>query len=191
MSVIDQIERLFQKHGDSQYGFEAVSQLEHALQAAALAEQNGADPSLIAAALLHDVGHLLHNLPDDSTKKGIDDQHESLGQRWLQRYFDDPVIEPVRLHVAAKRYLCAIEPEYMASLSEPSIQSMAVQGGVMNPDEVQAFAALTHCENAVRLRRWDDAAKVVGLPTPPLRHFLDVIASSELTTSDASVERVE
>ena len=191
MSVIDQIERLFQERGDSQYGFEAVSQLEHALQAAAQAEQNGADPSLIAAALLHDVGHLLHNLPHDSTEKGIDDQHESLGQRWLQRYFDNSVIEPVRLHVAAKRYLCAIEPEYMASLSEPSIQSMAVQGGVMNPDEVQAFAALTHCENAVRLRRWDDAAKVVGLPTPPLRHFLDVIASSELTTSDASVETVE
>ena len=178
MSIIEHIERLFDERGDSQYGFEAVSQLEHALQAAAMGEQEGATPSLLAAALLHDVGHLLHNLPDDATEQGIDDRHEELGQRWLQRHFELDVTEPVRLHVNAKRYLCATEPAYEASLSEPSIQSMAVQGGVMTPDEVQAFAALPHCEDAVRLRRWDDAAKVVDQKTPSLHHFLQMIADS-------------
>jgi [1-hydroxy-2-(trimethylamino)ethyl]phosphonate dioxygenase len=178
MSIIDQIERLFDERGDSQYGFEAVSQLEHALQAAAMGEREGASPSLIAAALLHDVGHLLHNLPDEATEQGIDDRHEELGQRWLQRHFDARVTEPVRLHVDAKRYLCAIEPDYEAALSEPSKQSMAVQGGAMTDGETRVFAALAHCEDAVRLRRWDDAAKVVGRETPSLQHFLQLIADS-------------
>lgn len=186
MSAIEQIERLFKQRGDSQYGFEAVSQLEHALQAAALGEQAGAEPALIAAALLHDIGHLLHNLPDDATEQGIDDQHEALGQRWLKRYFDDRVTEPVRLHVDAKRYLCAIDSEYMSSLSKPSLQSMAIQGGVMSQDEAQSFASLASCDDAVRLRRWDDAAKVVDHKTPPLSHFLEIVASCVKPDSEAT-----
>lgn len=178
MSIIDHIEGLFDERGDSQYGFEAVSQREHALQAATMGEQEGATPSLVAAALLHDIGHLLHDLPDDATEQGIDDRHEELGQRWLRRHFGRDVTEPVRLHVDAKRYLCAIEPAYEASLSAPSKQSMAVQGGIMSPDEAQAFATLDHCEDAVRLRRWDDAAKVVDQKTPSLQHFLQLIAES-------------
>jgi phosphonate degradation associated HDIG domain protein len=172
MSTIDRIRKLFAERGDSQYGFEAVSQREHALQAAALAEHDGASPALITAALLHDVGHLLHNLPEDATENGIDDRHEELGQRWLERYFGREVWEPVLLHVAAKRYLCRVEPHYEATLSEPSRQSLALQGGVMSGAEAREFEAHEFVTDAVRLRRWDDAAKIVALGTSPLDHFL-------------------
>ena len=176
MSPIEQIEILFRDHGDSQYGFEAVSQQEHALQAAMLAKSEQASPALIAAGLLHDIGHLLHDLPDDATERGIDDRHEELGQRWLTGHFGRDVTEPVRLHVDAKRFLCAVETDYEAGLSEPSRQSMALQGGVMNADEADRFKALQFGADAARLRRWDDAAKVVGLATPPLSHFLRIVA---------------
>lgn len=174
MSVIDQIEQIFRLRGDSQYGFEAVTQQEHALQAAMLAEQEQASPALITASLLHDIGHLLHDLPDDATERGIDDRHEELGQRWLTQHFGLDVTEPVRLHVDAKRFLCADEPDYEASLSQPSRQSMAIQGGTMTKEEVSQFEALEFGRDAVRLRRWDDAAKVVGLSTPPLDRFLQI-----------------
>lgn len=176
MSPIEQIEKLFRDRGDSQYGFEAVSQQEHALQAAMLAEQEQAPPTLIAAALLHDVGHLLHNLPDDATGQGIDDRHEELGHRWLTRHFRSDVTEPVRLHVDAKRFLCAVEPDYEAGLSEPSRQSMALQGGIMTTDESCQFESLEFGADAARLRRWDDEAKVVGLATPSLSHFLSIVS---------------
>lgn len=174
MSVIEQIENLFRDRGDSQYGFEAVSQQEHALQAAMLAEQAQASPALITASLLHDIGHLLHDLPDDATERGLDDRHEELGQRWLTQHFGRDVAEPVRLHVDAKRFLCAVEPSYEASLSEPSRQSMVIQGGTMTAEEVREFEALEFGGDAVQLRRWDDAAKVVGLLTPSLDRFLQV-----------------
>lgn len=176
MSAVEQIEQLFRDRGDSQYGFEAVSQEEHALQAAMLAEQQRASPPLIAAALLHDIGHLLHDLPDDATEQGIDDRHEELGRRWLTGHFGENVTEPVRLHVDAKRFLCAVEPDYEAGLSEPSRQSMALQGGVMTTDEARAFKSLEFGADAARLRRWDDAAKVVGLATPSVNHFLGIVA---------------
>lgn len=174
MSVIEQIEQLFRDRGDSQYGFEAITQQEHALQAAMLAEQQQASPALITASLLHDIGHLLHDLPGDATERGIDDRHEELGHRWLTQHFGLDIAEPVRLHVDAKRYLCAVEPDYAASLSEPSRQSMAIQGGTMTAKEVRQFEALEFGGDAVRLRRWDDAAKVVGLSTPPLYQFLQI-----------------
>lgn len=185
MSAVDQIRQLFEARGDSQYGFEAVSQLEHALQAAALAEQAEAPPALITAALLHDIGHLLHNLPDDATENGIDDRHEELGQRWLEKHFGQGVWEPVLLHVPAKRYLCCIEPEYEATLSEPSQQSLALQGGVMTGEEADEFARHEFAQDAVELRRWDDLAKVVDLKTPPLEHFLEIAAECCRDRSEA------
>ena len=178
MSAIDQIELLFRTSGDSQYGFEVVTQREHALQSAMLAEREHASPDLITAALLHDIGHLLHDLPDDAPDRGIDDRHEELGQRWLTRFFRAEVTEPVRLHVAAKRFLCAVEPGYEAGLSEPSRQSMTLQGGLMTEVEVRQFESHQFASDAVRLRRWDDAAKVSGWATPPLSHFLKFVASS-------------
>jgi phosphonate degradation associated HDIG domain protein len=163
---------LFNERGHAAYLGEAVSQLEHALQAAWAAEKAGADSSLIAASLLHDLGHLLHDLPDDCAQAGIDDRHEGLGARWVERWFGPAVSEPIRLHVAAKRFLCASEPGYHDRLSEQSQLSLKLQGGPMTPAEVEDFRKNAHGEAAVALRRWDDEAKVPGLATPDLEHFL-------------------
>ena len=166
-----EILRLFEERGNSEYGGEAVTQEEHALQAAFFAEREGATAALITAALLHDVGHLLHSLPEDAPDRGIDDRHEALGERWLADRFGPEVIDPVAMHVEAKRYLCAADPEYLAILSPPSVQSLALQGGAMSPAETRVFESRVYFRDAVRLRQWDDAAKVVGLKTPPLKHF--------------------
>lgn len=170
-----EILRLFQERGQSQYGHEAVSQQEHALQAAFFAERAGADASLIAAALLHDVGHLLHSLPDDAPEQGIDDHHETLAARWLERRFGPQVVEPVRLHVDAKRYLCATDEDYLRQLSPASTLSLKLQGGVMSATEANAFRSHPQCEAAVALRRWDDAAKIPQLTTPDLEHFAQYV----------------
>jgi predicted HD phosphohydrolase len=121
--------------------------------------------------LLHDIGHLLHDLPADAPEHGIDDEHEALGGRWLATRFSRGVCEPVRLHVAAKRYLCSAEPSYLQKLSGPSLQSLQLQGGPMSPEEVLAFEQLPFFAEAVRLRRWDEAAKVEAMLTPYIEHF--------------------
>ena len=184
MTVADEVIRLFDRRGDSEYGGEDVTQLEHALQAAWLAEREGASPALIAAALLHDVGHLLHDLPDDAPDAGIDDHHENSAANFLGHSFPPSVTEPVRLHVDAKRYLCAVDATYRARLSEPSLVSLRLQGGVMTPDEVAAFETNPFAEDAVRLRKWDDAAKVRELATPPLSHFLGYVLGCRLGDGD-------
>ena len=173
--VTQEILRLFREKGGSQYGGEAVTQQEHALQAALFAEREQADATLIAAALLHDVGHLLHSLPDDAPDQGVDDRHETLAARWLAKRFGPAVVEPVRLHVAAKRYLCVIDSDYLRQLSPPSTLSLKLQGGPMSDDEIRAFQSHPFCEASVRLRRWDDAAKVPELATPSLEHFAQYI----------------
>jgi len=166
---------LFERNGGSLYGGEDVTQLEHALQAAMLAEAEGAEPSLIVAALVHDIGHLLHDLPDDAPDDGVDDVHELLACNWLRGHFGPEVTEPVRMHVDAKRYLCALDPEYRASLSAASQQSLELQGGTFTPAEAREFEHRPFFEEGLRLRRWDDLAKVVGLETPSLNHFLSYI----------------
>lgn len=172
MNAVQQIAELFRQRGDSLYGGECVTQAEHALQAAWLAEQEGADAALITAALLHDIGHLLHELPADAPEQGIDDRHENAGYHWVARWFDAAVAEPVRLHVAAKRYLCTVDTGYFDKLSPPSVQSLHLQGGLMSAAERVAFEQLPYWRAAVRLRRWDDIAKIADLKTPPLEHFL-------------------
>jgi phosphonate degradation associated HDIG domain protein len=162
---------LFAVQGRSDYGGEAVTQWEHGCQAACLAEAAGAGAALVVAALAHDVGHLLHGLPNDAPDRGIDDVHERLGADWLAAFFPEAVVAPVRLHVPAKRYLCAVEADYLAGLSPPSLKSLGLQGGPMSAAEVTAFEAIPFSGDAVRLRRWDDQAKVSGLPTPPFEHF--------------------
>jgi [1-hydroxy-2-(trimethylamino)ethyl]phosphonate dioxygenase len=176
MTTVDEILELFAQRGDSRYGGEAVSQRAHALQAATLAEQSGAAPDLIAAALLHDVGHLLHDLPADAPDRGTDDRHETTGWRFLQARFPPAVVEPVRLHVAAKRYLCAVDPEYLARLSRSSVVSLSLQGGPMSDREIDEFRENPFHDDAVRLRSWDDAAKDPELATPPLAHFAACLA---------------
>jgi phosphonate degradation associated HDIG domain protein len=171
VNVLDTVIELFATRGLAEYHGEAVTQREHALQAAHLAERAGAGDALVAAALLHDVGHLLHGLGEDAADRGLDDRHEQIGYKWLARWFGPEVAEPVRLHVAAKRYLCATDPAYAARLSPASRLSLELQGGPFTPAEAEAFRTLPRHADAVRLRHWDDAAKVPGLAVPPLEHY--------------------
>jgi phosphonate degradation associated HDIG domain protein len=171
MRLVDEIVRLFETRGQAAYFGEPVSQTEHALQAAHLAEQEGAPCAVVVAALLHDVGHLVHGLGEDVAERGLDARHEDVGQAWLARFFGPKVAEPVRLHVAAKRYLCAVDPGYQDQLSAASRQSLRLQGGPFNPAEVQEFERQPYWQEAVRLRRYDDRAKVPGLPVPGLEHY--------------------
>jgi phosphonate degradation associated HDIG domain protein len=171
------VEALFAARGATQYGGEAVSQLDHALQAAWAAERAGDPPELIAAALLHDVGHLLH--PDD-------ERHEELGHRFLATAFGPAVTEPVRLHVPAKRYLCTAEPGYVETLSPESVRSLGVQGGSMSAAEAAEFRRGPHFEAAVRLRRFDEAAKVPGLATPGFGHFRKYLEAALCRPNGAS-----
>lgn len=186
--TIAEIRRLFDHRGHAEYGGEAVSQRQHALQAAHLARRSGAGPSLVAAALLHDIGHLLHNLPEDARDSGIDDHHEGLAARWLRDAFGDEVVEPVRMHVAAKRYLCAVEPSYSERLSEPSRISLQLQGGPMTPEEVERFRSSPHVEAAVSLRRWDDEAKDPEAEVPDLDTYLPILEAALAAAADRRAE---
>jgi [1-hydroxy-2-(trimethylamino)ethyl]phosphonate dioxygenase len=175
MNMIDNVLKLFATRGDSQYGGEAVSQLAHALQAADFAEREQAPISLIVAALLHDIGHLLHALPNDAPDHGVDDRHETIAGQFLEKHFHKSVTEPVRLHVAAKRYLCAVQDDYLNQLSAASLLSLRLQGGPMTPDEIAEFRSSPYAMDAVRLRHWDDEAKDPTRITPPISHFVRYI----------------
>lgn len=170
MEIINRILSLFAERGRAAYLGEAVTQTEHALQCAHLAEQAGAEDALVAAALLHDVGHLRHG-HEDRADQGIDERHEEGGAAWLSRWFGSAVVGPIRLHVAAKRYLCAVDSAYHAGLSAASQRSLRLQGGPFTPEEVQRFEQEPWLHAAVALRRWDDAAKVPGLAVPGLEHY--------------------
>jgi len=178
MNPIDEVFERFDRHGGDVYGGERVRQLEHALQCAALAEDEGAPATLIAASLLHDIGHLIHDLGERPAARGIDDRHELLGRQWLARWFGEAVTEPVRLHVNAKRYLTATDPEYFATLSAASTRSLELQGGPFSPELAAGFIGLPFAREAVRLRRWDDEAKVPGKTTPDLAHFRRYLEAS-------------
>ena len=158
------------------YGGEAVTQLEHALQCAHLAQSESASSELITAALLHDLGHLIHDLGDDPAAKGVDDKHEVRALHTLRRVFGDAVLEPIRLHVDAKRYLCNVDERYYSGLSEASKLSLSLQGGPFDKAGAQAFITQPHARDAARLRTWDDRAKTPGAPTPQLAHFVAIMA---------------
>lgn len=168
---IDEVLDLFTRFGDDTYG-EAVTQLDHALQTAALARAEGADDALVAAALLHDVGHLLDlqdgGVPDTEGRGDL--AHEARGARWLAPLLPPSVTGPIALHVAAKRYRCAVDPLYNELLSDASRASLEVQGGPMDEVEVARFEAHPAFEEAVALRIWDDGGKVAE---PPVVQPLD------------------
>ncbi len=166
------IRDLFAARGAEQYTGEPVSHLEHALQCALQAEQEGADDTLICAALLHDLGHLLHDLGETPSAQGVDDVHQYRVVPFLRGLFPDAVIDAIQRHVNAKRYLCATRPEYYAALSEDSKRSLVLQGGVFSAEQAQAFLQEPGASDAVRLRVWDDTAKQAGLATPDLDHYL-------------------
>ena len=175
---LDDIGALLRHRGAAQYGDEAVSQLEHALQCAWLAERAGEAPEAVAAALLHDLGHLIAAERDGTSDHDTDrdDLHQYLALPFLRPLFDDAVLEPIRLHVDAKRYLCLIEPSYARGLSPASVRSLAQQGGVFSEVEGEAFIHQPHADVAVRLRRYDDLAKTPGQATPELPHYLALLA---------------
>jgi phosphonate degradation associated HDIG domain protein len=170
--TIEDILGVFEAKGHEQYDGEPVTQLGHALQSAHLAEQAGAPSALITAALLHDLGHLLHDFGQTPTQRGVDDLHQYRCLPFLRALFGPQTLEPIRLHVDAKRFLCAREPGYLESLSADSKRSLVLQGGVFDDAQAKAFGALPHAEDAVRVRRWDDAAKSADAVVPPLSHFV-------------------
>jgi phosphonate degradation associated HDIG domain protein len=178
MSVVDEIIRVFREQGAGEYLGEPVSLTEHMLQAAHAAEQEGAPPRLVAAALLHDYGHFIHDLPVDSAQHGVDTQHEEVAHVFLSQHFGPEIAEPIRMHVAAKRYLCATDPSYLEQLSPASILSLELQGGPYSAEEVAEFDESPYAEDAVRLRRWDDVGKIAGLVTPELEHYRPVLEAA-------------
>jgi phosphonate degradation associated HDIG domain protein len=182
-AVVDEIFRVFNEYGFEQYLGERVSMTEHMLQSAYAAEQEGAAPRLVAAALLHDYGHFIHDLPSDSAQHGVDTQHEEVAHAFLSRHFGPEIAEPIRMHVAAKRYLCATEPSYLEQLSPASTLSLELQGGPYSPEEVATVDESPYAEDAVRLRRWDDIGKIAGLETPDLEHYRAVLESALLEQS--------
>ena len=178
MTVADEVIELMKQRGGAAYFGEPVSQLEHALQAAWQATQAGSPRELAVAALLHDIGHLLHGFSESAADDGIDTRHEVAGYEWILTRFGPAVAEPVRHHVAAKRYLCRVEPEYLARLSPASLQSLALQGGPFTEEEAREFESLPLYREAVMLRRWDDEAKEAGMTVPALEQYRDMLTKA-------------
>lgn len=166
------IEPLFSDRGGRQYTGEPVTHLQHALQTAWLAEQACASDELVTACLLHDLGHLLNDKGETPTLRGVDDIHQYFALPFLRGLFTDQVLDPIKLHVDAKRYLCQVRPGYWAALSDDSKRSLQLQGGIYDRAACDAFAAQAGANDAIALRVWDDLAKDPSTLTPPLTHFL-------------------
>jgi phosphonate degradation associated HDIG domain protein len=181
---IDDIETLYLQRGAEQYSGEPVTQLEHALQTAALAEAEGADDELVTAALLHDLGHLLQELGPTPTLRGVDDLHQVVALPFLRGLLPTRVLGAIQLHVDAKRYLCATRPGYLQALSADSVRSLALQGGVFDSPAAAAFIARAGADDAVRVRLWDDRAKSAGLATPALNHYLARARRCAISTTE-------
>ena len=170
-SIVD----LLATQGGASYFGEPVTVLEHSLQAAHFARLANSSNELIAAALLHDIGHLLHQEEEDVAEHGVDTHHEELADALLSKHLPASVVTPIRLHVAAKRYLCHADPEYLKALSPSSELSLRLQGGPMTTEEAQAFLAGEFSQDAIALRRWDDEAKIEGLSVAPVESYLPIL----------------
>ena len=176
-NIVDFILQLFAKRGAEEYMGESVSMAQHMEQSAACAVSHGADDELVIAALLHDIGHFVGDFPIDALENGIDNLHEGAGAQFLAPYFPAAVTEPIRLHVAAKKYLCAADTSYMQCLSAASIQSLEVQGGPMNEAEIDEFESNPYYQLAVKVRIYDDDGKVAGLDIKPVAAYRDKLES--------------
>lgn len=173
-SVAAEILAIYAARGTDAYFGERVSTTEHSLQTAGFAHSAGAPEALIVAALLHDIGHLLEEVPQALGEWTTDARHEEVGAHWLARRFGPAISEPVRLHVPAKRFLCATDAQYFARLSPASAHTLTLQGGPMSPSEVARFESERYFSDAVRVRHWDDQGKVAGLITAPLGEYLQL-----------------
>ena len=179
-AVFDLLTDLYEGRARRPYGLAGINQRAHALQSGALARSMRCPRPLVVAALLHDIGHMIHELGDHPAARGVDDRHEDIGADWLARHFAPAVVDPVRGHVAAKRYLCAVDPGYLRRLSRDSLESLQLQGGPMTPVEVVSFQTQAHWQDAVVLRRIDDLAKDPAASLPSLGSFReDVLALLE------------
>lgn len=181
IDVAERLIALYEVLGDGRYD-EAVSQTEHAAQTAALARADGASDELVVAALLHDIGHLLGGQADSTPDRDL--HHEDVAARFLGRWFGPGVVEPIRHHVNAKRYLCAVESGYRATLSRASAATLELQGGVMSPAEAAQFERLAGAPDAARLRRWDDRAKDPNRRVREVCSYLEVIGAVARQPSD-------
>ena len=175
MSLAADILALYGARGSEAYFGERVSTAEHSLQAAHFAQLQGAPAALVVAALLHDIGHLLEAVPDEIEEWTRDARHEESGARWLAQHFDAAICEPVRLHVPAKRYLCATDAAYFGRLSPASVHTLRLQGGPVSQPELAQFESQRFWQDAIRLRHWDDQGKVAGLKTPALEGYATLI----------------
>ena len=173
--LTQQLRAMIDAKGSQLYGGEAVTQAQHALQCAQLAENDGAPGHLVVAALLHDIGHLMDHEFEAAQLRGEDRFHENRGDAFLKDWFGPNVTEPVRLHVASKRYLCATDPDYFATLSPASVHSLNIQGGPMTAAEVAEFETLDNYRDAVQVRIWDDRGKDPDMTTKDLDHFLSIV----------------
>jgi [1-hydroxy-2-(trimethylamino)ethyl]phosphonate dioxygenase len=177
---IDSLIDLLNAKGGSAYFGEPVSILEHSLQAAHSAELAGAGAASISAALLHDVGHMLHGLDEEIAQRGLDGMHEEVAAKYLSRWFGDEVTVPILLHVPAKRFLCWQDRAYLQQLSPSSLESLALQGGPMNDEQAAEFLRNPFAQAAIALRRWDDEAKVPGLRVPYAAYYLPMLQAASL-----------
>jgi gamma-butyrobetaine dioxygenase len=181
ISPIDVIGQLFEGEGLRSYLGEEVSLATHMLQAGALAERSGAPDQLVAAALLHDVGHfeaIGRRQTEAQQPEPTDYRHQDTGADWLAQWFPEAVTEPVRLHVMAKRFLCTAEPDYFARLSPASVHTLSLQGGPLSVEEARAFERLPHARAAIAVRRWDEAAKDPAVATPSFDHFRQLLTNA-------------
>lgn len=174
-TIVDFIGDIFERRGAESYLGEPVTMSEHMLQGAELAEQAGASDEIIAAALLHDIGHYTNEFPDDALAQGIDNHHDEAGAAILSHFFPSVVTQCVRYHVAAKRYLCATDEAYFSKLSEASVHTLGLQGGPMNEDEVTEFEKNPHLKEIVQVRYWDDQGKVPNHVTPNFAHYAPLL----------------
>ncbi|QFI38702.1 HD domain-containing protein [Moritella marina ATCC 15381] len=173
MDIIAFIKQQFEDNGHVAYG-EHISMGEHMLQSAYYAEQKNSSDAIITAALLHDFGHLILELPEDIAEHGIDGYHEDVGAQFLAPYFPKQIIDGIALHVQAKRYLCAVKPKYHGQLSQASQDSLAVQGGQMNAQEIAEFEQLPFYKDALQVRLFDDLGKNLALEHPDLAYYLHI-----------------
>jgi len=174
-TIVAFISDILERRGADSYLGEAVTMSEHMLQGAQLAEQAGANDDLVAAALLHDIGHYTNEFPENAMEKGTDNRHEEAGAAVIAPYFPALVTDCVRWHVDAKRYLCATDPQYFDRLSAASVHTLKLQGGPMSDEEVAAFRKQPHLDAIIQVRKWDEAGKVPSTPTPPFAHYAPLL----------------
>ena len=176
-NIVNHIEDIFNRRGAESYLGEDVTMAQHMLQAAQCAEESGADGSLIVAALLHDIGHYKNEIPETALTKGINNYQEEAGANFLEDYFPVSVIEPMRQHVSAKRYLCAVKSNYFQSLSVASVHTLNLQGGPMNENEIKEFEKNAYLDECIKLRYWDEDAKDPERIHPQFSYFRALVES--------------